>query len=242
MKSKIVLVSLISLLSVLALVMAASAQTRSVGVSFGNTWRYGTSGDWSSTDPTATPPSYVVQYNETEWMKVEIKGISDLNVTAEVTAHFKNGTEDSTAGWIDIDTGNNINMTWMVISPNLGINASIYTVSYNNWFINETAQRTYPNGNRDTNHFNTTSSSEFQYLSSNLYWDRETGILVELSTQNIFQTLNYTTSWSLGLQIISSNVWVIPEFSNWIPTLLILIVLASATTIVSTQRRRAKTP
>jgi hypothetical protein len=242
MKAKTGFLYLISSLLIFILVAVATAQIRTVGVSVNNTWRYGTSAEWSSTDPIATPPSYVIQYNETEWMEVVINGISDLNVTAEVTAHFKNGTEDSTVGWIDIDTGNNINMTWMVISANLGVNASIYTVSYNNWFINETVQRTYPNGNRDTNHFNTTSSSEFQYLSSNLLWDKETGILVELSTQNIFQTLNYTTSWSIALQIISSNIWVIPEFPTWVPTLLLLIALISATTIVSTQRRRVRTP
>jgi hypothetical protein len=242
MKGKIVLLDLTSQFLVLALVMAASAQPRTVGVSVGNTWRYSTAADWSSTDPTAKPPPDVVEYNDTEWLQVTVTGVSGTNISAQMTAHFKNSTEESESGWIDIDTGNNENMTYMIISANLTVGDPIYTVSLANWLLNETVQRTYLNGLRETNHVNTTSSTAVQYLASNLYWDKETGIFVELSTQNIFQVSNYTTSWSMGLQIISSNIWVIPEFPTWVPTLLLLIALISATTIVSTQRRRVRTP
>jgi hypothetical protein len=242
MKGKIVLLNVISIFLVLALAMTGLAQTRTVGVDVNNTWRYSTSADWSSTDLNYKPPPGVVEYNDTEWLQVTVTGVSGTNISAQMTAHFKNGTEETEGGWIDIDSGNNENMTYMIISANLFVNDSLYTVSYANWFINETVPTTYLNSERDTNHLNITSSVGLQYLASNLYWDKSTGILVELSVQNIYSVLNNTTSWSMGLQIISSNVWVIPEFSTWIPTLLMLIALTSATTIVSTQRRRARTP
>ena len=242
MNSRIVLLNLISIFLVFALFMAASAQTRTVGVNVGDTWRYSATASWSSTDPTATPPPHVVDYNDTQWLEVNITAISGTNITGQMTTNYKNGTKVSSGGWIDIDTGNNVNMTYMIISANLTVGDSLYTTSYATWFINETVPRTYLSGARDTNHINSTSSNEIQYLASNLYWDKSTGILVDLFVQNIYQELNYTTSWTEGLQIISSDLWVIPEFSTWTPALFIMIALTSATIIVSRQRGRSRTP
>jgi hypothetical protein len=169
-------------------------------------------------------------------MEVSVTGISGTNMTGQATKQYKNGTSIVSNGWLDVDTGNNVNMTYLIISANLTAGDSLYTVSYATWSINETVPRTYLSGIRDTDHVNMTSLSEVQYLASNLYWDKLTGILVDMHIENTYQTLSYTTSWSMEMQIISSDLWVVPEFSAWTSALLMLVVLTSVTILIARQK------
>jgi hypothetical protein len=244
MKGRILLrvLSLVSLFLVLALAMVASAQTRRVGVNAGNKFRYSATASWSSNDPSDRPGPYVTRYNDTQWLEVNIAAIDGTNVIGQITNHYKNGTEESSGGSIDIDTGNGSNMTYLIISAGLSAGDSLYTSSDFSGFINETVSRTYSSRVRNTNHINITSLSEVSYTASNMYWDRLTGVLVDLSVEDTYQTANYTTSWSTGLRIISSDLWVVPEFSTWTPALLMLIALTSATIVIVRQRGRIGTP
>jgi len=238
MNSRIVLLNLISTSLLIALVAAASATTRTVGVSVGNTFRYSFTVSWNSTDPSATPPSDLVDLNNTQWGEITITAISSTNITGQMTTHYKNDTEITTGGWVDINTGNSENWTASFISANLAQGDSLYTSSpYNTWSINETVPRTYLSGVRETNHFNMTFSSGTQSYRYNFYWDKSTGVLVEFQRGATTHTGAYTTTWSEGGQIISSNVWIVPEFSTWTSALLILIALTSATIIIARKRQ-----
>ena len=92
-----------------------------------------------------------------------------------------------------------------VISANLEENGTLYTsVDYSTIKINETIARTYPDSARDTNHLNITTETEIdQNTSMNYYWDKSTGILVEMSQRVIYQTGGYLTSWSTSLRILT---------------------------------------
>src|SRR5512136_3092562 len=107
MKGDTVLLNLISSLLVFALVMSTSAQTRTVGVNIGNKWRWNSTATWSSDDPNATIPSYLVDVKDTEWSEVTIAAISGArtNVTGQGIKHYWNGTEATVDGWVDVDTG-----------------------------------------------------------------------------------------------------------------------------------------
>jgi hypothetical protein len=239
MKGRIGLLNLISSLLVFALVMAASAQTRTVGVNVGNKWRWNSTATWSSNDPSAKIPSYLMDVNDTQWSEFTITGISGTNITGHGTKHYWNGTETTVNGWVDVDTGTG-NLTLFLISANLTPGDSLYTSSsYATWFINETVPRTYMNTVvRDTNHLDLISLSENQSLDYRMYWDKSTGILVHLVVENTYESGAYTTSWSTENQIISSDLWVVPELSTWTLALLMLIVLTSGITIIARQSKR----
>jgi hypothetical protein len=229
---------LISTFLLLALVVAALAQTRTIGVSVGNKFRYSSTVSWSSNDPSATPPSDLVNINDTEWVEITITAISGTNITGQGTRHYKNGTEITAGGWVDVNTGNGENLTAFVISANLAVGDSVYTSSpYNTWIINETVLRTYLSGVRDTNHLNVTSSLGTQSFRTNLYWDKSTGVAVETLQEATIPRGAYTTRWSSDFQIISSDVWTVPEFPMWTPALLILMALTSATMVIARQRQ-----
>jgi hypothetical protein len=243
MNSRIVLLNLISTFLLLALAVATSAQTRTVGVIVGNKFRYSFAASWGSNDPSATPPSYLVDFNDTQWFEITISAISGTNITGQTTAHDKNGTENTGGVWLDVNTGPSKNVVSFFISANLVPGDSVYTSSpYNTWKINETVPRAYLSGVRETNHFNMASSSGTYSSSNNVYWDNSTGVLVEVLVETTNQTSAYTTTWSEDIQIISSNVsgWTVPEFPTWTPALLILIALTSATIVIARQRQRAR--
>ncbi len=119
MNSRIVLLNLISTFLLLALVVAASAQTRTVGVIVGNKFRYSFAASWSSDDPSATPPSYLVDFNDTQWLEITITAISGTNITGQTTAHYKNGTENTGGVWVDVNTGPGNNVVSLFISAHL---------------------------------------------------------------------------------------------------------------------------
>ena len=232
MNRKIILLTLVSVFSLSAIIVTSRAQTRTVGVSEGDWFKYGDiSFDWSSNDPNATISD--PEWNETEWMMISIVNVSGTNIAGQKTAHYKNGTEETSGGYVDIDTGDGENATTMIISADLGVNDILYTSGeFSTWKINETVVRTYPGGVRDTNHLNMTfelSYMEFyQYMSMNYYWDKSTGMIVEMCVEEIHQTGDYVTNASLGFRITESNLWTVPEFPSFIilPLFMITTLLA----------------
>lgn len=248
MSKKPILLTLCSVFLLCAMVItSAEAQTRTVGVSVGNWFKYGDiTGSWSSDDPNATVPYFA--FNETEWMTMSIESISGTNITGQMTIHYTNGTEEPEEGWIDIDTGEGEEGLLWIISANLDAGHTLYSSgNYSTWMINETVSRTYPGGVRETNHVNFTIEYQmsngieiYQYMSMNFYWDRSSGIQVEMSQEYISQIGENQTSWSFTVKITESNIWVIPEFPIWTTTLLTLVALTVTITIC--KRRLLKTP
>lgn len=253
MKQKLVLLNFISAFLLSAMVVTAAAQERTVGVAEGDWFNYGVEVNWNSTDPDAiSPPSAYGDWeimNGTEWVKMTVTGVSGTNVSLQYVSHYKNGTEEIEDGYIDVDTGDEANASLTIISANLGVNDNLYTSGdYSTWAINETITRTYPDGVRNTNHINMTyeyswtiNETEYYFSQSmNLYWDKETGILVEDSFELYNQTGEYLTTWSVGSRITDSSVWIIPEFPAGSPMLVISVILT--VTIISIERRLTKNP
>lgn len=251
MGKQIVLSALVSLFLLFAMVVTAIAQTRTAGVSVNDWFKYGNAAVyWSSNDPSATfpPPGYeaLKEWNDTQWMRVDVTAISGTNITGQSITHYKNGTETTSGGWVDVDTGDGVNQTMAFISANLAAGDTIYNSgSYSTTRINETIPRTYAGGVRNTNHLNVSSiyigdGAQISY-STNVYWDKSTGIIVEESIGESNQTGAYTTTWSAWMGITDSKVWVVPEFLTWTSTLLILIVVTPAVLAIY-KRRLLKTP
>jgi len=236
---------------VVSLVVVASVTAtpvRTVGVNIGDWIKFADIDvTWSSNDPNASKMPWgmdLEMYNQTEWVRMEITQVSGTNVTIQMVQHFKNGSDETSSGWVDVDTGDGVNVTSMLISANLNENDAMYTLGYEGWFINETITRIYPDGARETNHINSTIAYNYTippdievdyFYSMNFYWDRATGIMVEDSFEVRNQTGEYLTAWSMVFKITESSVWVIPEFSTWLAW---LAVIGTATIVVILGKRK----
>jgi hypothetical protein len=239
------LFALISSLVLFTTVITASAKTGTVGVNEGDWFKYGNiTADWHSNDPNAKRPPAIEAYNEIQWVTLTVEyasPASDTTIVAELKFHYKNGTETTDGGWIEIDSGNGSLTSWF-ISANLRAGDPIYpSGSSSPMTINETVFRNYPDGLRETNHINTNLPSNATQLgySQDYYWDKSTGVLVENLYQDFNQTGAYTTTSLIQLKITDSKVWAVPEFPRLSSTLLILIVLTPAAVAICKRRARA---
>jgi len=216
MNCRTVWLNLISMLLLFALVMAASAQIRAVGVNVGDTFKYSFSVSWSSNNPTATPPQDLINENDTQRIQVAITAISGTNITGQMTFDYKNGTQTTEGGWVDINTGDGANLTQFISSANLAAGDSLYNSS-SSATINDTVSKTYSSGVRETNHLNVTSAGGGMSTQTDFYWDKSTGILVDALFENVNQTDGFTITSSTDIQIISSDIWTVPASNeDWV--------------------------
>jgi hypothetical protein len=190
----------------------AQAQTV-VGVSQGNVFEYDIVSHWSSLF-TDTVPAELVELNQTEWIRVTVTGVSGSQIQTQSVAHYRNGTEISSDDSCDIETGE-ISGGLPFIAANLGKGSLVNPSAPEKWYINETVTKTYKDGSRETNHLNleyTGNSSDIGEFSTiyNYYFDKNTGALVEYSSEFSYSGVTSITQ----SKIISSNVWVIPEFPS----------------------------
>lgn len=220
------------------------AQGRIVGVDVGDSFRFNHTFDWSSSDPNATIPPYFELMSKIESTLITIFDVSGTNVTFQYVWHLKNGTDLTNFALTDVDTGAGNATNW-IVSANLNQSDSIYTAGdYSAWKVNETIGRTYQDVTRDTNHVNLTAemnmSEVYMYSSTNFYWDRLTGIVVEMAITQMSQIEGVETNMTSIITVTESDVWTIPEFSTWTPMLLILTTLTVFMAIY--KRGLSKTP
>jgi hypothetical protein len=214
------------------------AQSEVVGVSEGDWFSYGFSLDWYSDDANMTlDEDEIFDYlMEGELVRFEVFGVSGSNVTGQFEINYENGTQKVIEGWVDVATGDGEFSNWVISS---GLNANDYTYpSEFGEMINETIIHTTQLGSRETNHieysFGNNTSDNYYMFGVNMYWDKEIGILVEMSFESEMMMEGNLTSASGGWKLAESNTATIPEFSA--PVLIGTFALATIT-ILSIKKR-----
>ena len=125
-----------------------------------------------------------------ESIQITITDVSGSSVTSQMVAQFKNGTQQTSTGIIDVATGIG-NMTTFLIASNLSPNDQIY-IGNDDQKINETIT----SGSKQLNHqsiimeYNVTQEelASFnipgplhQTNSQDTYWNKQTGALTQMT-------------------------------------------------------------
>src|SRR3989304_3838970 len=166
-------------LLVIAILGTAFAQTVTVGVSLGNILDYNYSLFWNSTDPTATVPPEYIELNNTQLIQINIKNVSGTLINMDITKHFRNGTETTQNGNIDVDKQIiDIPYGFLIIRANANPDEKIYP-SGGHATITETILRTYAQGTRETDRKSTRLNSSHGYEKIEIYFDKTTGVAPE---------------------------------------------------------------
>jgi parallel beta-helix repeat protein len=193
---------------------------RKVGVNIGDWVKYGDFVvEWSSDDPSANPPSDYEFWRSIEWTKTTVEAISGTTITFEFLIHLRDGTEQSSIGDIDVDTG--VGFPFYFISADLAAGYTTYAggIGYGPGpKINETVLVEYLGTLRETNHLNLSRFYEDYFgwknyrESYNFYWDRATGVQTEYSYQRSFETGTeaYLTAELTSFIIVDTNLWGTP--------------------------------
>jgi hypothetical protein len=252
----------ISLFIIIALTLAiplniAFGQDRTVGVSVGDTFKYNYNLDFNVNNSSdLTLPSYIEQLFDQakaiEWAQITITNVSGTQVTAHTLLHYNNGTEQASTQSTDVATGQD-NMSMFLIAANLNQNDPIYPDQMSQT-INETVTRNYPSGDRQLNHqsmimnYNVTQDemqgfnmSDFmQQNREDIYWDRQLGVLVEMSYNMVTQSPVLNANITMNLTLTESNVLTVPEFPTFIPIFIIAAATIAVVAFVKTRTKKLK--
>jgi hypothetical protein len=199
-------------------VQSGFAQTRSVGVSEGDWFKYGFTFEFDTEMNLSFEDCPLADFIDGETVTFTIQQVSGTEVTGQFDIEYENGSETSKTASVDVDTGEGELRNW-VISKDLGADDSLYSVETEET-INETIPRTYNLNDRDTNHlmyaFYATLEEEGDYsnLTVDMFWDQELGVLTELSFAAEVQLNGTYMEMSAACVITESNLEDIPEFTQ----------------------------
>jgi hypothetical protein len=164
------------------------------------------------------------EYNNTEWTRINITGIEGTVVNQIYTLRYKNGSETSFNFKCNVDPANKSSLKFNekgvpLCAANLTVGDTVPT---DETVIDETINRTYASGPRETNHAFWNSSIDW----GDLYFDRETGMLVELHRTHRFMgnNTNDFVDKTDVIKITSNNRWQVTS-DNRQPFTLLFTVL-----------------
>jgi ribosomal protein L40E len=181
-----------------------------VGVQAGNTFKYRMAVFWSSSDPNATePPTELYIYNHTDYYQMNILQVAGTTVDIQTFTYYTNGEEmNNTSSSVVGDPGDSLSP----YAANLNVGDSLFPGNTSlPWVVNETVSRFYGTIARDTNHVSVTRNdlSDYAYSSMDLYFDKATGMAVEIVNTNVPSATPEQTISTL-IRLIDTNVWSIP--------------------------------
>jgi hypothetical protein len=217
-----------------SIVWTSTAQTgtsqTSIGVKVGDEFTYSSQLSYVSGVPSESASAFYLQYDNLEWFKLTISNIVNNSfVDYSMVFHFNGGTE-STSGpfrggtFLDGREGGD----FLVFPSGLVGGDSLYPFPADDdarsYIISEGVPVVYADGSRMTNHV---AVADFGHHlpKGDLYFDKETGMLVEYICLIPQSTDSAVAALSWTIKLTGSNVWFnglspsMPPLATLTPTL-----------------------
>jgi hypothetical protein len=186
-----------------------------VGVHVGDSFTYSITGISTLQSEEATVSPGFDQYNQTDYYKVSVTGITDTNVSLSTVWRFLNGTEVNGQLMINLTDGRESveNGFWAIYSANLKVGDPIRPAD-DRLTVNATDTKTYADSTRQRNYWfienefydvNDPTHGTLRYDHTGVYFDKETGMLVILN--NITAYNNPLKTEAITWKLISCTVW-----------------------------------
>jgi len=223
-------------LILIASTASIQATTYTPSVSTGQWIKYGNV--QSSTNQTGVPEDF----DQTDWMKLEVTDVTGKNVTLHLTGKYKNGTDvdemgmnvNVETGWVNGSFGNII-----LIAGNLQENDVLPLIplgtlspTTDSMKINKTETRTYLGSSRTVNIVNLTMSLlgllDFQYLA---IYDKPSGLLLEMNMSTA-SSLYPSSNSQMSFSVTDTNVFAAGGGGGAIDSNTLYIIIAVVIIIV----------
>jgi hypothetical protein len=219
----------LALLAILVVAVFAptliQAKDYTVGVKAGDWVKYGQiTITWTGNE---TEPSSITEAKKLDWVRIDVLSVAGTTASLNVTAHYNNGTQTSQSFDADVQSGNS-GGTYLVAS-NLTAGNPI-TPQTPETTINQTVIRPYAGANRNVNVIDSKSSYQGYPSEYKIYWDQNTGIMVELYTNQTDLT-DPSAYEEASLKATETNLWPANAI-DLIQNNLIYIIAAIAVIIV----------
>jgi hypothetical protein len=212
------LLSVSAILCVMFLMFAGFSQAQPIvsGVNGGMSCFYHVSSYWSSSDSSASIPEDFFVVNQTSCIEIRIGTTNATSVETSTMCYYYDGTVDFDRGGINLHTGVGFGFVG-VIGANLKVGDRIHPDGEDTLTVLDTVTRNYASGARATNHVRIVDNNQTGGYrgTRDLYFDKETGILVEqvdqVETTEAPITITRLT-WKIA-SVSSVDGWKMPEIS-----------------------------
>jgi len=183
-------------------------------------------GDWMEykVTVTGTPP----QKYQTE-LKIEILSVNGTTVTFNGTVNYSDGTQQIRTYTVDLESG----VPDLIIVPaNLNTGDSFYSgdIDVGPVTITGVEERTYAGARR------TVVFANISAAAAKLYWDRTTGVLVEINQWEVDYTMRTKASRTNMWQAQPSELFIEPTVFY---ILIIVAIVVTVAFLVLRRRRRS---
>jgi hypothetical protein len=200
------------------LIAGAFGQTSTVtvGVSTGEFFKYNLTYFWASSNQADSVPASLLQKNATDFFQIDVLSVGGRSVGLQETWSFLDGTR--TIQTIIEAVGNATSDSFIfVYSANINVGNPLFPAESDlPYRVNQTVSRSYNGVARETNHvaITRTDVQNETFTSIDIYFDKQTGVLVEGTLIDIYSaTPNQTFTTHIALK--ESSVW---EVSSLSPT------------------------
>ena len=261
MKLRMYITIIMVALLLLMVFRTALAQDNIVsGLAPGNVFTYSVTGSYSSSANLADVPEEVIGAMATQYFKVTIVNVSGPEIWYDWYWSFNNGSAPITnTSMVDIETLGSTGPFTTIVSANLTVGERIHPhYGPDLSTFNETVMWTYTNYTRETNRWETqsveqnnqTSDIKYRTVHRDSYFDKLTGMLVQLNDETNYQNPAFTTT--ITWKLIGQNVWTYASAGSYPPApffslpVIIAIVVVVAILVValgivlSNKRRNAR--
>ena len=153
----------------------------------------------------------VESFNDYDWLKLQVTGISGKDVTLLSTSQFKNGTAIEGNGTIsiwNIETGTQDGVPSTqgpIIAANLNQGNPIPPP--NTYVVNSTESRTYLGVSRTVNILDASLSTPDYNATLTYVYDKASGMLLESTTQTVTQADPQPITTTISYSIIETNIF-----------------------------------
>jgi hypothetical protein len=163
-----------------------------------------------SNPPMPPPPP---EYQDIDYYKIRVIAVVGTNITFEISARFRNGTEISNISWIDVSPSYSMMFPPPFIAANLSAGDRIYSSPYS-VTINATVMRTYAGAEREVVCLEMTQDIDYipgyrTTMELKVYWDRASGIVDEMIQSERMTKIpeGYETRFYGHMIMRETNIW-----------------------------------
>jgi hypothetical protein len=183
----------------------AQAETQ-LGIEAGDNFTYSFQVFWSSADSNVVVPQMFSDMNNTLSIHFNATDVSTTMANLNITRMARDGTQTNTIGYVEVLSGRGVEALLFIIRANLTAGDQAYPASdpaavaagaaAEPFKITDTLSKTYLGTSRVINHYTerVTNTTTGNYVDRNAYYEKETGILMEMTITHYFADVQETDS------------------------------------------------
>ena len=205
MKIRLYITIILMALLISGVVPIVLAQDIAAGLSPGYQFTYSVTGSYFTVDASVEIPEEVINAQQSVYFKVMIDNVTGPDIGYSWLWHFANGTDKNGTGTLNLETTTNTGPFWAIVPANLKAGERIHPNFGPDLTVSTRPLCGLIQTALETNYlelqiaYQNEAAQAFKNVTSESYFDKQTGMLIQLSEKTVYQNPAFTTiiTWKL---------------------------------------------